>query len=119
MEDDFSKLKSKLEECGQEHILSFWNELDEDEKNSLKTQIENIDFRQIKNLYENSLKNQPFSMDTISPIPYFNSLEMSEQEKQNYTKTGEEVIKKRKVAVISMAGGQRNKAWLSRTKSYF
>lgn len=115
MEDDFSKLKSRLEKTGQEHILNFWDELEDEEKTRLKTQIENIDFEQIKKLYENSLKNQTFSIDTISPIPYMNSLEMSKQEKQKYIMVGEAIIKKGKVAVISMAGGQRNKIRLSWT----
>lgn len=119
MEDDFGKLKSRLEKTGQEHILNFWNELEEDEKNKLKNQIENIDFDQIRKLYENSLKNQPFSIDTISPIPCINTFKMSEEEKQNYVKIGEGVIKKGKVAVISMAGGQRNKVRLSWTQSNF
>lgn len=119
MENDLDKLKSKLKEVRQEHVLTFWNELELEEKEILKKQIESIDFVQIEKRYENSKKDEPFDINSISPIPYVNSLKMSQEEKKKYIEIGEEVIKKEELAVVSMAGGQRYKAWISWTKSYF
>lgn len=117
MEDNFDKLQRKLKEVGQEHVLTFWNELELEEKKRLKEQIQKIDFIKLRELYEKSKKQEPFSMEAISPIPYVNTLTMPEKEKEVYRRVGEEIIEKEKVAVISMAGGQRHKAWIPWPKS--
>ena len=113
MEIDLDNLKSKLKQVGQEQVLTFWNELEDDEKVHIVKQIESIDFKQIDKLFENSKKNDEFDINTISPIPYVNSLKLSDTGK--YIKIGEDVIKRGELAVISMAGGQRNKTWISWT----
>ena len=107
MEIDLVSLKAKLKEVGQEHILAFWDELENNEKEYFAKQIENMDFMQIKELYEKSKKDEAFKIEDITPIPYINSLKM--QNKEKYIKIGENAIRKEEVAVISMAGGQRNK----------
>lgn len=119
MEIDIDNLKEKLKQTGQEQIIAFWDELDDTERATLANQIENLDFIKIDNLFENSKKDEVFNIDTISPIPYINSLKMQDEEKEKYIKIGEDSIKKGELAVISMAGGQRNKTWISRTKSNF
>lgn len=115
--DEFDKLKKNLKQVGQEHVLNFWEELQIEEKEQLKEQIEVIDFLKLNELYQESEQEKPFSMEAISPIPYVNAQNMKKQEKDYYTVIGEEVIRQGKVAVISMAGGQRYKAWLPWTKS--
>ena len=104
MEINLESLKAKLGDTGQEHVLAFWDELEEDEKEILVNQIENIDFVQIKKLYENSKKDGIFNIEEISPIPYVNSLKMTDEEKAQYIKIGEDAIKQGNVAAISMAG---------------
>ena len=107
MEIDIDSLKKKLTKTNQEHVLTFWDELNEEEKNILSKQIEEIDFEQIENLYAKSKEDTEFNINEISPIKYLNSLEM--QNKEKFIKIGEDIIKNGELAVISMAGGQRNK----------
>ena len=37
--------------------------------------------------------------------------QLSKEEKENYEQIGNSIIKQGKYAVVTMAGGQRNKAW--------
>lgn len=104
MEINLENLKAKLGDTGQDHVLAFWDELEDDEKEILANQIENMDFTQIKNLYENSKKDKVFNIEDISPIPYVNSLKMTDEEKVQYINIGEDAIKQGNVAVVSMAG---------------
>ncbi|MBR6034341.1 MAG: hypothetical protein IKP28_06460 [Clostridia bacterium] len=112
MEEDIRELKAKLKEANQEHILDFWDELDEDEKESLVKQIQKTDFSKITERYEKSKEEEYFDINEISPLPYVNSNCMDQDQKEKYIKIGEEIIKRGEVAVISMAGGQRNKTRL-------
>ncbi len=107
MKNDLISIKAKLKEASQEHVLMFWDELNESEQIALKNQIENINFNEIQNLYENSKKDEQFDKEAISPLNYFCSDEMSESEKDNYIHIGESIIRNSEVAVVSMAGGQR------------
>ena len=109
MEDDLDNLRFKLRLVGQEHVLDFWEELDPKEKKALVMQIQKIDFEQVNKRYENSKIDDYFDESSISPIPYVNASNLSNIEKSHYIKIGEDLVKKGKVAVISMAGGQRNK----------
>ena len=118
MEIDIDSLKAKLSDADQEHVLAFWDELENEEKKMLANQIENMNFVQIVKLFEDSKKDREFNIEDISPIPYINSLKMEDCEKAKYIKIGEKAIKDGDVAVVSMAGGQRNKTWLSRAKSH-
>jgi len=107
MESDIEEVKLKLKEADQEHVLWFWDELEQNEKERLKKQIESIDFIQIKKRYEDSKKDEPFDSKAISPLKYKNSIKMSNEEKQKYIKIGENTVKRGEMAVVSMAGGQR------------
>ncbi len=108
MEEDFKKISKILEEQGQGHILSFWNELNTKEKEKLILQIKGINFEEIKELYEKSYQKEFFSIQQISPMPYIDKLKLSTAEKEKYVTIGENIIKRGKLAVVSMAGGQRN-----------
>lgn len=92
---------------GQEHVISFWDELTSTEKEMLSRQITSIDFLKLQKMYENSKRETVVDLSQIEPIPY---IKKEEVDNVYYTKIGEEIIKKGEVAVITMAGGQRNKA---------
>lgn len=106
MEYDYNIIKEKLEKAGQEHLISFWDELTDKEKEKLKKQIIEIDFEKMKEMYDASKISDYYDASSISPIPYYNSMTISEEDKQKYIEIGEETVKRGKVAVISMAGGQ-------------
>ena len=107
----YNNIIEKLEKYGQTHLLRFYDELTEDEKEVLLRQIDSVDFEEIKNITScnntcDNKENSSFSNNEISPIDVVDKYELNEEEKQNYTQIGEDLIKKGKVAVCTMAGGQ-------------
>lgn len=102
----FDNLKDVLYKYNQEHILNFYEKLNDDKKELLKNQIEKIDFEQMKSLYNLAINPTEQKNALIEPTPCINSLNLSEEEKNNYIKIGEEIIRSGKLAVVTMAGGQ-------------
>lgn len=106
MEDKLKTAKEILKKYNQEHLLYFYNEISEEEKNKLINQILNIDFEQILHLYANSKKVDNFSNVKISPLPHIEKDKLAEKDLDYYTKIGEAIIRNNQVAVVTMAGGQ-------------
>ena len=98
--------KSILKKYDQEHLLCLYNELNEEEKNKLITQILRIDFEEILNLYDNSMNGNNFSYKTFSPLRHYEKNKLTKEQIDFYTTLGEEVIHNNQFAVITMAGGQ-------------
>ena len=106
MEDKLTKVKSILSKYNQEHLLRFFDEISEDEKNILLNQLLSIDFDLIIKLYENSKINKEADYDEITPLPHIEKNKLSKEEINSYTKIGEDILKNNQVAVVTMAGGQ-------------
>ena len=108
--------KSILKKYNQEHLLCLYDELNEEEKSKLITQILEIDFEQILSLYDNSMKNDNFSYKTFSPLRHFEKNKLTKEQINYYTNIGEEIIHNNQFAVITMAGGQGSRLRISWTK---
>ena len=101
----FEEIKMLLEKFGQQHLLEFYNELNEIERENLLNQIEGIDFELSGKLYEerNEISNNG---DIIEPIPYVDKLKLSDEEVETYTKMGKQAIMRGELAFATLAGGQ-------------
>lgn len=87
------------------------NELEKNKNRELIEQILSIDFEQI-NLIKNEIgKEKNFSNDVIENIHYTDPSTLSKDLLKSYEKLGENIICNGHYAVVTMAGGQRNKAW--------
>lgn len=106
MDDRLTKAKEILKKYHQEHLLYFYDDISEEQRESLLNQILQIDFDEILTLYENSKKNTNLDISTLSPLPHFEKDKFSDEEINLYTKLGEEIIKSNSLAVVTMAGGQ-------------
>ena len=106
MEDNLNKAKQILKQYHQEHLLHFYEEISEEEKSMLLKQILRIDFKQILDLYNNSMKSVTSSSEKISPLPHIEKNLLSNTELSYYISLGEAVIKNNSFAVVTMAGGQ-------------
>ncbi len=111
MEDKYLLVKEKLTKYNQEHLLKFYNELTDEEKGNLLEDILKIDFEQVQNLFEETKKKDKFKNDIIEPIEYIDKEKMTKEEINYYNKIGEACIKNNEYAVVTLAGGQRNKTW--------
>ena len=105
MEEKFEKVKEILKEQNQEQILEYPIENNEE----FLDKILNIDFEQLNKLYKRAIKKQEIIKTEIKPISYIDKDKITTEERNKYEKIGEKIIKEGKYAVVTMAGGQRNK----------
>ncbi len=109
MEDKLKKAKDILKKYNQEHLLQEYNKLDDAKKEKLLSQILNIDFEQIKKLYENTKKEIKLNEEKIEPINYIEKQKLTKEEKKRFFNIGAGEIKKGNFAVVTMAGRTRDK----------
>ena len=98
----YEEVIEKLEKYNQEHLLEFYNELNENEKKDLLSQISKIDFEYIEGLYAARDKYEMMDKE-ISNVA---ATDKSKIDTEKYGIIGAELIKNGKLAVCSMAGGQ-------------
>ena len=96
----------KLKEYGQNHIVNILEKLDETKKQELIEQINKIDFHQMMELYQNTKKEIEFKESKIKPVPYLDKAKLTKEQREEFDKLGEEVVKNNQYAVVTMAGGQ-------------
>ena len=103
MEDNMipESITKKLSEYGQEHVLKYFDELSENQKADLLSQIESTDMSIL------SAVGAPEALNAKGKISPLKCMELSEIEagKETYTKTGLDAIKAGKVGAVLLAGG--------------
>ena len=103
MEEKLEKVKEILKQEKQEHLLANFDTLNSFQKEILLDQILQIDFKQMKELYNKVGKNQQNGNAKIEAIPY---VEKAKIEGHNFFDKGAEAVRKGKLAIVTMAGGQ-------------
>ena len=106
MEDKLKLAQDILKKYNQEHLLNFYNEISEEQKNILINQILTINFEEIITLYTNSINHKPIYNEEITPLLHFEKDKLDAITKENYTNLGESIIKNNQLAIVTMAGGQ-------------
>ena len=106
MVQNLEKAKDILKKYHQEHLLAFYDELNNKEKAYLLNQICSINFEQILNLYEASKIDEVLPSNLIEPLPYNIKREIPKEKFALYENIGIDAIKRGKFAVVTMAGGQ-------------
>ena len=101
----YEEAKNILKKYGQEHILNNYERLDDVYKNLLLDQIETVDFDLINSLYKNANKKEKNENDEITPIDYLDKYKLNDEYKY-YENIGKKAIKEKKLAAVTMAGGQ-------------
>ena len=85
------------------------NYYDENYYDSILSYFKVIVHQMIK---KNSKINEDIPISAIDPLHYYIKDKFSNDEILYYTAIGEESIKNHEFAVVTMAGGQRHKAWI-------
>ena len=111
-----TRLLKKIIKSGNSHILYFWNELSDFEKDFFIDEIERLDFKLIQEyfaMYQNNGKiEQKFSE------PKYTSLSSIRENKEVY-KIGEKSFRNGQVAILTVAGGQGSRLGLDMPKGCF
>ena len=118
MKCDIEAVKPKLRKYGQEHLLKFYDNLDENKKEKLLEQIENIDFELINSLYDSTKGNAKKDNAKIEPIDFIDKYKLNDKYKY-YEEIGKKAIKAGELAVVTMAGGQGTRLGHSGPKGTF
>lgn len=106
MESELLRVKEILKKYNQEHCLNFYDELSNDQKEMLISQLSEIDFEKINNLY-NDLKTISIPSDElIEPLDYFVKNDINIKERRLLENEGTSILKLGHYAVLTMAGGQ-------------
>ena len=102
--DKLIEVENLLSKYHHEHLLKYYNLIKNKEK--FLDEILKVDFKFQEKLY-NSTKNkiEDFSNDII-PTTAIEKQSFSDEELKEYERIGEEEIKKGKLAVVTLAGGQ-------------
>ena len=108
-----------LKMYNQEHIIKLIEKLDKDKKQALIEQLSKIDFHQLSELYDNTKKEIEIKENKIEPLPYLDKKKLSENQKEEFQRLGEEVLEKGEYAVVTMAGGQGTRLGHSGPKGTF
>lgn len=119
MEDNLRRVKAVLEKYGQQHLLQFYDELTDSQKQFLIDQILSINFDEILYLYEKSKFDVTDSTEEIAPLPYINKSTLSKKEREFYSNIGIDAIKNGEIAVITLAGGQGSRLGFKGPKGTF
>ena len=105
MKHNIEEIKRKLKKYGQEHLLNFYDTLDEKKQDQLLDQIEKIDFELINSLYNKTKNADKKEEAVIESIDYIDKYKLNGDYKY-YEDLGKKAIREGKLAAVTMAGGQ-------------
>ncbi len=96
-----TEARNKLAKYGQQHLMQYFDSLDENGREELLTQIENTDFEVLNSLNQQSVME---SKGTITPLAAMEINEI-EQKKSQFEEIGLKTIREGKVGAVLLAGG--------------
>jgi len=112
----YEAAKEILAGCGQEHLLKYYDELNDSEKADLLSQISLIDFSVLDNLKEEN--NFTASRGKFAPLGAV-TINDIEKNHEKYSEAGIKAIREGKVAAVLLAGGQGTRLGFDKPKGMF
>lgn len=103
---DYNSALKILKENNQEHLLTFWKELSDKQRQNLLDEIRTIDFELINELIASTNNNTQFDDNIQLSEADLISLSERKTHDEEMTQKGNALIKKGKVAAFLVAGGQ-------------
>jgi UDP-N-acetylglucosamine/UDP-N-acetylgalactosamine diphosphorylase len=120
---DLSSLRARLDEVGQGHVLTFWDQLSEPQRAALAEQIRSIDLGGLTRLIDEHVRAKPGAGTAgpaadIRPAPFF-SRDGRGYDRAAMAAKGAELIRAGKVAAFTVAGGQGSRLGYDGPKGCF
>lgn len=122
MESTKDALLARLQPCGQQHLLAFWEELTAAQRAELKAQLEALDLKLIETLYRAGVQAEDWESlaRRASTPPAFRLADRSPiiaaQQAEN---RGQQALAAGQVGVILVAGGQGTRLGFDRPKGMY
>lgn len=111
---DFTKAEELLKKNGQEHVLRFFDSLEEEEQRNLLRQIDNLDFEMLEAIHTKGSN----ARGEISPLGAVEIPEIEER-KEEFVEEGLNAIREGKVGAILLAGGMGTRLGFEQPKGTF
>lgn len=116
---NFEETIEKLNKYGQTHIVKIMEKLTEEEKEKLSSQIQKLDFENIKNLYNELTKEEVNVGKKIEPISALKKNKLTDEQLEEIDSLGKNIIASNQFAVATMSGGQGTRLGYSKPKGTF
>lgn len=111
---DYKTVKAYLQTIGQEHLLEYYDELTDIERNELLEDIKKTDFSVLKNIKQQHAKPH----GKISPIDSISLAEIASS-RYKFEAEGLKLLAEGKVAAVLLAGGQGTRLGFDKPKGMF
>jgi UDP-N-acetylglucosamine/UDP-N-acetylgalactosamine diphosphorylase len=121
-DEDGMGLQEKLAKYGQDHLLAFAGELDDQQRTQLYQQLEQIDFSQLKRLTDNqdqAVDWAELAMRAEPPPAVRLDREHADFSSADAVEAGERAIRSGRVGAILVAGGQGTRLGFDHPKGLF
>lgn len=119
-------LRKHLEKYGQEHLIKFWDDIDDDQRKQLKQEIDELNFSELQAFFERVTKQENENAekldDKLQPIEesLFLSIKRTSADLiKQYEAEGLKQIAESAVGVLLMAGGQGTRLGFSNPKGMY
>jgi UDP-N-acetylglucosamine/UDP-N-acetylgalactosamine diphosphorylase len=119
MDIKYKKAVKRLKKYGQEHLLKFYDQLQDDEKEYLINQILKTDFATVIELYNGIGTGTITKEIEIVPLDHIKKNDLTSYEIKMYEDIGIDIITSKKYAVVTMAGGQGTRLGINGPKGTF
>jgi UDP-N-acetylglucosamine/UDP-N-acetylgalactosamine diphosphorylase len=111
MQERFLKCQQKLVDHRQQHLLRFWDELTDEQREELLNTIESISWGLITRLIETYAKAKPEAAcpTPLEPAPAYRKAELQKSQDSTFQqagKIGDQLLQNGQVAAFTVAGGQ-------------
>lgn len=114
---DLESLKSLLSEHGQDHVLAFWDELSEEQRQFLGEQIDGIDWPTLELALQAAHDDQqPLPVEQAQPPQ---AIQGDQVDSTSAREVGEAALRSGKVGMILVAGGQGSRLGFDHPKGMF
>ncbi|XP_069696425.1 UDP-N-acetylhexosamine pyrophosphorylase [Periplaneta americana] len=122
----FEKFSKELDQFNQSHVLQFWNELSEEQKAILCSELKEVNVAEVCSYFRRAVEtlneDQSKLDDRMEPIPpelYGGVTRSSSEELKSYGNEGFQQISEGTVGVLLMAGGQGTRLGVSYPKGMY
>ena len=88
-------------------------------KNKIIEQLKDINFPQLKELYNNIKEEAEVDIGELKPIKSLNPDKISKEERETYEEIGADIVRNKKFAVATMSGGQGTRLGYKGAKGTF
>lgn len=112
-----TELRQKIQRFGQEHVLAWWNRLDENERRELVDQLRGIDLDNLAKLY--AQRDQTYRVPDSSQIKPLDIVPADAPDAAVMRAAGEEALRRGEVAALVVAGGQGSRLGFDHPKGMY